>query len=140
MMAYKKNRNVNGDIKKVAWKTFEEMYVSVEMFLQENIRGLIYLFMVSVFVLLCVLTDYIGYGVSTFLFVVSLFIVEYLFRLCANVKNESIEGIPVPSERYTQINDRGYITVMKEEESVQYLCSVEDYLEKKGLLKNDSPM
>lgn len=140
MMAYKKNRNVNGDIKKVAWKTLEEMYVSIEMFLQENIRGFIYLFLVFVFVLLCALSYYIGYGVSTFLFVVSLFIAEYLFRLCANVKNESTEGIPVPPERYTQINDRGYITVMKEEESVQYLCSVEDYLEKKGLLKNDSPM
>lgn len=140
MMVHKKNRNANGDIKKVAWKTLEEMYISVEMFLQENIRGLIYLFLVFVFVLLCALTDYIGFGASTFLFVVSLFIAEYLFRLCANVKNESADGIPVPSERYTQINERGYITVMKEEESVQYLCSVEDYLEKKGLLRDDTTL
>ena len=128
-------------IREIAEETAQEMGKSFEMFIRENIRLFIYLLQFVGFVALHVVgmkyNDVLG---VTILYIVLIVVIEFLFRLNANIKHVSDEGIPVPPERYTQINDRGYITVMKEEESVQYLCSVEDYLEKKGLLRDDTTL
>lgn len=58
------------------------------------------------------------------------------------MQGKSIDDIPVPSRRFTTCNKAGFIEVRQEEgvEITKYLYDIEEFLEKKGLLKNDSSL
>lgn len=141
MMAYrKKNKGDSINIKKVKINTLRELVRDISICVYENSKILIYMLQVFFFILFCGLSYYVDLSICALLFTSSLFVTEYLFRLFANVKHISEDGMPIPPERYTKTTEEGFVQVEKIEEAVVYLCDVEDYLKRKGLLKDDTAM
>ena len=61
--------------------------------------------------------------------------VMYLLRSIANRTGKGI-SIPKPSKRFTEVSDDGEITIptARVEELIQYMCDLEDWMERKGLM------
>lgn len=137
MLVYRRKKKSRG-IGKIAKKTLEEFFMSMYQFICTNMKLFIYIVQIMFFLIFVEVSAYISVGAVFALYVVLLFLTEYLFRLNSNVRNETETGIPVPPERFTQVDEHGYISVEKEEESIQYLCDVENYLIMKGFLKSDT--
>lgn len=141
MMAYrKKNKGNTRNFKKIVTDTLRELICDVSICVYENGKILIYMLQIFFFILFRGLSYYVDLSVCALLFTSSLFVTEYLFRLLSNVKHVSEDGIPIPPERYTKTTEEGFVQVEKIEEAVVYLCDVEDYLKRKGLLKDDTAM
>lgn len=62
-------------------------------------------------------------------------LVMYLLRSIANRTGKGI-SIPKPSKRFTEVSDDGEITIptARVEELIQYMCDLEDWMERKGLM------
>lgn len=63
------------------------------------------------------------------------YFVMYLLRSIANRTGKGI-SIPKPSKRFTKVSDDGEITIpiARVEELLQYMCDLEDWMERKGLM------
>ena len=63
------------------------------------------------------------------------YLVIYLLRSIANRTGKGI-SIPKPSKRFTKVSDDGEITIpiARVEELLQYMCDLEDWMERKGLM------
>ena len=65
------------------------------------------------------------------------FILAYIRQLYTNVQKHGGKTIPIPKQRFTVLDDDGYI-VMKNDnagEVIQYLYELEEYLSNRGKLK-----
>ena len=65
------------------------------------------------------------------------FILAYIRQLYANVQKHGGKTIPIPKQRFTVLDEDGYI-VMKNDnagEAIQYLYELEEYLSNRGKLK-----
>lgn len=65
------------------------------------------------------------------------FILAYIRQLYTNVQNHGGKTIPIPKQRFTVLDEDGYI-VMKNDnagEAIQYLYELEEYLSNRGKLK-----
>lgn len=139
MRVYARKKKKRPEIRRVARNTFDELIDAGAMFIYNNLRLFVVFAQILLFIVLILLAPYVDGLFLILIYVVSLIIVEYLFRFNQNIKNETDTGIPVPPQRLTKVDDRGYIEITEEEESIQYLCELENYLESKGYLKdNDS--
>lgn len=69
--------------------------------------------------------------------VVIVFILAYIRQLYMNVQKHGGKTIPIPKQRFTVLDEDGYI-VMKNDnsgEAIQYLYELEEYLSNRGKLK-----
>lgn len=65
------------------------------------------------------------------------FILAYIRQLHTNVQKHGGKTIPIPRQRFTVLDEDGYI-VMKNDnagEAIQYLYELEEYLSNRGKLK-----
>lgn len=65
------------------------------------------------------------------------FILAYIRQLYTNVQKHGGKTIPIPRQRFTVLDEDGYI-VMKNDnagEAIQYLYELEEYLNNRGKLK-----
>lgn len=65
------------------------------------------------------------------------FILAYIRQLYTNVQQYGRKTIPIPKQRFTVLDEDGYI-VMKNDnagEAIQYLYELEEYLSNRGKLK-----
>lgn len=77
---------------------------------------------------------YFGAGGEIFIPILILFVI-YFLRSMAN-KYRKGTTIPVPEERFTEVDDDGEVSVRNDrlQELILYLADLEDWLERKGLL------
>lgn len=67
-----------------------------------------------------------------------LFVCKYLQGIGKAVNHTGDKGIPLPEKRFTEIDKDGFISMKNEEdfpEMLQYIYSLETYLQKRGRLK-----
>ena len=62
--------------------------------------------------------------------------VKYIREVGYKLNHVTERGFPIPTQRYTEVDENGFISVKEEEtqEAILYLCDVEDYLKSKGWL------
>lgn len=77
---------------------------------------------------------YFGVGGEILIPILILFVI-YFLRSMAN-KYRKGTTIPVPEERFTEVDDDGEVSVRNDrlQELILYLADLEDWLERKGLL------
>lgn len=77
---------------------------------------------------------YFGVGGEIFIPILILFVI-YFLRSMAN-KYRKGTTIPVPEERFTEVDDDGEVSIRNDrlQELILYLADLEDWLERKGLL------
>lgn len=77
-------------------------------------------------------------GIMNMLIVSCIFvmIVKYIKEVGYKLNYVSERGFPVSTKRFTRVDEDGFVEVRGDEmqEAILYLCDVEDYLKKKGLL------
>lgn len=70
--------------------------------------------------------------ILSILFVLS---VRYIKEVSYKINNVTDRGFPVPSKRYTNVDENGFIGVEEDltQEAILYLFEVEEYIKRKGL-------
>ena len=91
-----------------------------------------------------VLFMYLGFTIPQMLIamVVLSAITKYIKEVGYKLNNVSERGFPIPTHRYTIVDDNGFIHIKDEDmqEAILYLCDVETYLRNKGLIKENVSM
>lgn len=61
--------------------------------------------------------------------------VKYIKEVSYKINNVTERGFPVPSKRYTNVDENGFIGVEEDltQEAILYLFEVEEYIKRKGL-------
>lgn len=64
------------------------------------------------------------------------FILNFVTKVKHKLKNETKEGFPISEHRYTVKDTDGIVGIKEQDtqEAILYLCDVEDYLRRKGLI------
>ena len=76
--------------------------------------------------------------VKAFIYSVAIvFILAYIRQLYTNVQKHGGKTIPIPRQRFTMLDEDGYIVMRKDNagEAIQYLYELEEYLNNRGKLK-----
>lgn len=65
------------------------------------------------------------------------FILAYIRQLYTNVQKHGGKTIPIPKQRFTVLDEDGYIVIKNDNagEAIQYLYELEEYLSNRGKLK-----
>ena len=63
-------------------------------------------------------------------------LVKYIKEVGYKLNHVTERGFPIPTQRYTEVDENGFISIREEEtqEAILYLCDVEEYLKSKGWL------
>ena len=76
--------------------------------------------------------------VKAFIYSVAIvFILAYIRQLYTNVQKHGGKTIPIPRQRFTVLDEDGYIVLRNDNtgEAIQYLYELEEYLNNRGKLK-----
>lgn len=76
--------------------------------------------------------------VKAFIYSVAIvFILAYIRQLYTNVQKHGGKTIPIPRQRFTMLDEDGYIVLKNDNagEAIQYLYELEEYLNNRGKLK-----
>lgn len=76
--------------------------------------------------------------VKAFIYSVTIvFILAYIRQLYTNVQKHGGKTIPIPRQRFTVLDEDGYIILKNDNagEAIQYLYELEEYLSNRGKLK-----
>lgn len=88
-------------------------------------------------VLIPVILSRMDCGIVIILIVSILFTlsVKYIKEVSYKINNVTERGFPVPSKRYTNVDENGFIGVEEDltQEAILYLFEVEEYIKRKGL-------
>lgn len=88
-------------------------------------------------VLIPVILSRVDCGIVIILIVSILFTlsVRYIKEVSYKINNVTERGFPVPSKRYTNVDENGFIGVEEDlmQEAILYLFEVEEYIKRKGL-------
>lgn len=88
-------------------------------------------------VLIPVILSRMDCGVVIILIVSILFtlFVRYIKEVSYKINNVTERGFPVPSKRYTNVDENGFVGVEEDltQEAILYLFEVEEYIKRKGL-------
>ena len=133
-MRVNREKNVLQSFKKTAVKTYKGVKYGILDQLDEFS------------VLLQILTPFLFYQNvkipiwGVFLLSVAItYFTRFLTAFYRDMADMDSEGLPVPPKRFTSQNKAGFVVTQEEDgvEITRYLYSVEEYLEKKGLLRNE---
>lgn len=74
---------------------------------------------------------------ATIYSVAIVFILAYIRQLYTNVQKHGGKTIPIPRQRFTMLDEDGYIVLKNDNagEAIQYLYELEEYLNNRGKLK-----
>lgn len=63
-------------------------------------------------------------------------ILNFITKVKHKLKNETKDGFPISEYRYTVKDTNGIVSIREQDtqEAILYLCDVEDYLRRKGLI------
>ena len=88
-------------------------------------------------VLIPVILSRVDCGIVIILIVSILFTlsVRYIKEVSYKINNVTDRGFPVPSKRYTNVDENGFIGVEEDlmQEAILYLFEIEEYIKRKGL-------
>lgn len=76
--------------------------------------------------------------VKAFIYSIAIvFILAYIRQLYINVQKHGGKTIPIPRQRFTVLDEDGYIVLRNDNtgEAIQYLYELEEYLNNRGKLK-----
>lgn len=125
----------------IAWSIIMDVFATVFMWLEDNLRNIAKLLNI----LLPFLMLYIGQAVyqergkfavgGEILVPIFVGIIIYFFRSFANKIGKGM-SIPTPSERFTEEDDDGEVTIptSRIQELILYMNDLENWLEHRGLL------
>ena len=125
----------------IAWSIVMDVFATVFMWLEDNLRNIAKLLNI----LLPFLMLYIGQAVyqergkfavgGEILVPIFVGIIIYFFRSFANKIGKGM-SIPTPSERFTEEDDDGEVTIptSRIQELILYMNDLENWLERRGLL------
>lgn len=129
-----KGKIEKGKLREILIETWKE-YISI---LTYSVVGNLDKVSIIIQIIIPVLMVYCLGNANAFLIVlfacISAFICRYVNTIGHKVRRESEDGFPLPDKRFTSIDDRGLIWIERNEESIQYLYSVEEYLQSHGFL------
>lgn len=97
----------------------------------EELIGIIYIVLPYVLI-----KSHIGALESIVVTLVVVFILNFVTKVKHRLKNETKEGFPISEYRYTVKDADGIVSIKEHDtqEAILYLCDVEDYLRRKGLI------
>lgn len=80
--------------------------------------------------------SHIGELESIVITLVVVFILNFITKVKRKLKNETKDGFPLSEYRYTAKDADGIVSIKEQDtqEAILYLCDVEDYLRRKGLI------
>lgn len=80
--------------------------------------------------------SHIGELESIVVTLVVVFILNFVTKVKHKLKNETKDGFPISEYRYTVKDTDGIVSIKEQDtqEAILYLCDVEDYLRRKGLI------
>lgn len=80
--------------------------------------------------------SHIGELESIVVTLVVVFILNFVTKVKHKLKNETKDGFPISEHRYTVKDTDGIVSIKEQDtqEAILYLCDVEDYLRRKGLI------
>ena len=80
--------------------------------------------------------SHIGALESIVVTLVVVFILNFVTKVKHKLKNETKDGFPISEYRYTVKDTDGIVSIREQDtqDAILYLCDVEDYLRRKGLI------
>ena len=112
----------------------KETFIQVRNWLTERFEELICI----IYILLpyVLIKSHIGALESIVVTLVVVFILNFLRKVKHKLQNETKDGFPLSERRYTVKDTDGIVSIREQEtqEAILYLCDVEDYLRRKGLI------
>lgn len=80
--------------------------------------------------------SHIGELESIIITLAVVFILNFVTKVKHKLKNETKDGFPISEYRYTIKDTDGIVSIREQDtqEAILYLCDVEDYLRRKGLI------
>lgn len=97
----------------------------------EELKCIIYILLPYVLI-----KSHIGALESIVVTLVVVFILNFITRVKHKMRNETKDGFPISEYRYTVKDTDGIVSIKEQDthEAILYLCDVEDYLRRKGLI------
>lgn len=133
-MSRRKGKKKLYKLSQVMIRTVKEMTKSLKYGIIEELDKIATLIQILVPILILKITD----DVVIMIVLSTLFAVfiKYIKEVGYKLNNVTERGFPLPLHRFTKQNEQGFIDIEDEdmEQAILYLCDVEEYLKKKGLL------
>ncbi len=133
-MSHRKGKKKLYKLSQVMIRTVKEMTKSLKYGIIEELDKIATLIQILVPILILKITD----DVVIMIVLSTLFsvFIKYIKEVGYKLNNVTERGFPLPLHRFTKQNEQGFIDIEDEdmEQAILYLCDVEEYLKKKGLL------
>lgn len=132
-----RNRNSKKKYNKVSFAmslTLQEMLKGLKYAIIEELDKIATVIQIVIPIVILNVTDNIfAMLVLSILFTI---FARYVKEVGYKLNNVTDRGFPIPVHRFTKRDEQGFIDIQNEdvEEALLYLCDVEDYLKRKGML------
>lgn len=132
-----RNRNSKKKYNKVSFAmslTLQEMLKGLKYAIIEELDKIATIIQIVIPVVILKATDNIF--VMLALSILFTIFARYVKEVGYKLNNVTDRGFPIPVHRFTKRDEQGFIDIQDEdvEEALLYLCDVEDYLKRKGML------
>lgn len=132
-----RNRNSKKKYNKVSFAislTLQEMLKGLKYAITEELDKIATIIQIVIPVVILKATDNIF--VMLALSILFTIFARYVKEVGYKLNNVTDRGFPIPVHRFTKRDEQGFIDIQDEdvEEALLYLCDVEDYLKRKGML------
>lgn len=132
-----RNRNSKKKYNKVSFAmslTLQEMLKGLKYAIIEELDKIATIIQIVIPVVILKATDNIF--VMLALSILFTIFAKYVKEVGYKLNNVTDRGFPIPVHRFTKMDEQGFIDIQDEdvEEALLYLCDVEDYLKRKGML------
>lgn len=132
-----RNRNSKKKYNKVSFAmslTLQEMLKGLKYAIIEELDKIATIIQIVIPIVILKATDNIF--VMLVLSILFTIFARYVKEVGYKLNNVTDRGFPIPVHRFTKRDEQGFIDIQNEdvEEALLYLCDVEDYLKRKGML------
>lgn len=132
-----RNRNSKKKYNKVSFAmslTLKEMLKGLKYAIIEELDKIATIIQIVIPIVILNVTDNIFVMLS--LSILFTIFARYVKEVGYKLNNVTDRGFPIPVHRFTKRDEQGFIDIQNEdvEEALLYLCDVEDYLKRKGML------
>ncbi len=132
-----RNRNSKKKYNKVSFAmslTLQEMLKGLKYAIIEELDKIATVIQIVIPIVILNVTDNIFAMLS--LSILFTIFARYVKEVGYKLNNVTDRGFPIPVHRFTKRDEQGFVDIQDEdvEEALLYLCDVEDYLKRKGML------
>ena len=128
-----KKETKNKRIMNILLRTLLELLLDIKYGFIESLDKIA----IAIQVLIPVIISRMDCGIVIILIISILFTlsVRYIKEVSYKVNNVTDRGFPIPSKRYTNVDENGFIGVEEDlmQEAILYLFEIEEYIKRKGL-------